>query len=105
MCYALYACREKLALRHFDIKLLNFFVARGLSIVTDDAQRSALEAEGGATVLLRVGFGEHVFAVPLSASGLSVVKLADFGTSAVGAGGLGNPIDAQQVRQHGTACC
>ena len=41
-------------------------------------------------VRLRIGFGEHIFTVPLSAYGQSVVKLADFGTSAVGAAALGN---------------
>jgi hypothetical protein len=36
MCYAVYACREKLAIRHFDIKLLNFFVTTGKSLLTEE---------------------------------------------------------------------
>ena len=49
-----------------------------------------------AMVRLRIGFGEHIFTIPVSAYGQSVVKLADFGTSAVGAAALGDPIDTQQ---------
>ena len=33
MCFALYCCRDQLALRHFDIKLLNFMVAQGNSLL------------------------------------------------------------------------
>ena len=32
MCFSLYACRDKLSLRHFDVKLLNFFVTDGRSL-------------------------------------------------------------------------
>ena len=94
MCYALYACREKLALRHFDVKLLNFFVTNGAALLPPAHQHRA--RQHAAEVHLHVGFGEHVFAVPLSGPGLSVVKLADFGTSAVGGAALGDPIGAPQ---------
>ena len=41
MCYALYACREKLALRHFDVKLLNFFVTHGAALLPPAQQHRA----------------------------------------------------------------
>ncbi len=44
-----------------------------------------------------VGFGPHKYCLPLQLAGMELVKLADFGTSAVGAGGLGEPITVQQV--------
>ena len=50
MFYALYACREKLALRHFDIKLLNFFVTKGLATLTNQ-QIQALQSTLGANGL------------------------------------------------------
>ena len=49
MFYALYACREKLALRHFDIKLLNFFVTKGLAVLSNQQMQtlqSTLEGNG-----------------------------------------------------------
>ena len=127
--FAFYAGREKLSLRHFDVKLLNFFVSNGscllsnsqkeeydkISVNNNNNNNNNLNNENnnnnnennnnnndnnntGDIVRMRVGFGDHVFALPLQTSSLSVVKLADFGTSAVGAAGLGDSVTAQQVR-------
>ena len=126
--FAFYAGREKLCLRHFDVKLLNFFVSNG-SCLLSNSQKEEYDKisinnnnndnnnndsnnnnnynnennnnennNTGDIVRMRVGFGDHVFALPLQTSSLSVVKLADFGTSAVGAAGLGDSVTAQQVR-------
>lgn len=40
MCFSLYACRDKLCLRHFDVKLLNFFVTDGRSLARCSEQVS-----------------------------------------------------------------
>lgn len=40
MCFSLYACRDKLCLRHFDVKLLNFFVTDGRSLASCGEQVS-----------------------------------------------------------------
>ena len=107
--FAFYAGREKLCLRHFDVKLLNFFVSNGSCLLSNsqkeeyDRMTSNNNDESnsyyntGDNVKMRVGFGDHVFALSLQTSSLSVVKLADFGTSAVGAAGLGDSVSAQQV--------
>jgi serine/threonine protein kinase len=47
-------------------------------------------------VALRIGFGQHVFRLPLKDGTNSLVKLADFGTSVIGNGGLGDPITIRQ---------
>lgn len=145
--FAFYAGREKLCLRHFDVKLLNFFVSDGSCLLShtqkeeydktivnnnrsnnsnndesntnddnnnnnnninnnnsnninnnDNNNNSNTHTHNSETVKMRVGFGDHVFSLPLQISSLSVVKLADFGTSAVGAAGLGESVTAQQVR-------
>ncbi len=36
MFYSLYSCREKLSLRHYDIKLLNFFVTLGTALLPEN---------------------------------------------------------------------
>ena len=121
--FAFYAGREKLCLRHFDVKLLNFFVSDGSCLLPhtqkDEYDKTMINnnnnnnsnnennnnndnknnnTHNSDTVKMRVGFGDHVFSLPLQISSLSVVKLADFGTSAVGAAGLGESVTAQQVR-------
>ena len=55
--YAMYACREKLALRHFDVKLLNFFVTKGLAILSPQ-QLSTLQTTLGVNVLSDLSAGE-----------------------------------------------
>lgn len=108
MCYALYSCREQLQLRHYDIKLLNFFCTNGsgvlptdMRIICDyrrlqspfqDFRQDLVEA----TVECRIWFGHRAYSLPLRISSKCLVKLADFGTSVIGAGGLGDPITVQQ---------
>lgn len=101
MLYALYTCREKLSLRHFDIKLLNFFVTTGSSLISADGRsdhfRTASESVfGKATIPLEIGFGNRIFDIPCRHDELDVVKLADFGTSVIGAGMLGDRIGVNQ---------
>lgn len=77
MMFALYAARESVSLRHYDIKLLNFFLSKGQE--------------------MNVGFGKHLYHIPCSAVEPSIIKLADFGTSVIGSRSLANPITMQQV--------
>jgi len=106
MCFALYSCREQLSLRHFDVKLLNFLVTSGCTLMPPDI--AALEARRACSPFeafrdptdnvleMCVGFGHNVYCLPLFTASKDLVKLADFGTSVVGAGGLGDPITVQQ---------
>jgi serine/threonine protein kinase len=98
MCFAMYACREQLQLRHHDVKLLNFFATDAAALRCGRAlPRTTSPASGGDSSdnVLRIGFGAHIYALPLGSSDFSVAKLADFGTSVVGAGSLGDPIMLQ----------
>lgn len=98
MCFSLYACREKLCMRHFDIKLLNFFVTTADILHYSPSAAKQAPAVGKGTTNLQIGLGAHVYNLPLQANSLSLIKLADFGTSAVGTMGLGDCITMQQVR-------
>lgn len=93
MCYSLYCARDKLALRHFDVKLLNFFVCKGEALLQDDP---CAQLSHSPMVELRVGLGQHVYFVPLRRDGLELVKLADFGTSEMGLSGLCQPVTVNQ---------
>ncbi|CAM9880328.1 unnamed protein product, partial [Laminaria digitata] len=79
MAFALYAGRSELSLRHFDVKLLNFFVG--------DASRALGGAGGGRGegdgVTLRYGLGQEVVELCLPRDRAFLVKLADFGTADV----------------------
>lgn len=90
MFFALYACREKLCLRHFDLKLLNFFV-------TDCADMKAAAPTTNVPKVMSIGFGEQIFFIPLLPNEMKLIKLADFGTSMIGVGSIGDPIGANQV--------
>jgi serine/threonine protein kinase len=105
MFFAMYAARESLALRHYDIKLLNFFA-------TNDVDSSLLPSSSSPAVTgsttspdavpssapqMVVGFGKHLFRIDGAASHRpGIVKMADFGTSTVGSETLGTPITVQQ---------
>lgn len=98
MCFALYTCREKLSLRHFDIKLLNFLATRGSSVLPSASQGNRnSSADAAALTDLQVGFGKHVYSLPVRANENSIVKLADFGTSIIGEMCLGDNINKMQV--------
>lgn len=91
MCYALYSVRECFAMRHYDIKLLNFFL-------------TSPDGLGDGVQGVVVGFADHLYNLPLymrvqdnTTSPTAIVKLADFGTSLAGQEALGSPITVQQV--------
>lgn len=59
MAFALYSGRAELSLRHFDVKLLNFFVGDGVRLLEEDrARKGEVPGEGGVT--LRYGLGQEV---------------------------------------------
>lgn len=90
MCYALFVARDCFALRHYDIKLLNFFLTSANDLLTDKAVDNVL-----------IGLGPNIYSLPVhhnctNSSTASIVKLADFGTSALGPELIGKPITVQQ---------
>jgi serine/threonine protein kinase len=135
MFFAMYSGREQLCLRHFDLKLLNFFVSSGMmaicrfnshralliiymciylclgSALLPDKVRNVYEAandgraqspflafQDEAVVRMHVYFGDIEFLLPISANGLELIKMSDFGTSVVGPNCMGEPITIQQVK-------
>ena len=86
MCFALYAARDTHAMRHYDVKLLNFLLAdfghhdnhassssSSSSVLQENRQRQRGGGKGGkrggssssSTVAVRYGLGPHVYRLPL----------------------------------------
>lgn len=103
LAYGLYAARERLYLRHYDVKLLNVLLKPAADVVAGMlAGAGDAAAEDGVEVLnLRYGFGEHVYQVPLSTvrgtgnGGGYVAKWADYGTADTSADTLGRGLAVQ----------
>ena len=97
MCFSLYSCRERLSMRHYDIKLLNFFCTSAASLPMNTGPFGSCARR----THLRIGFGEHQYYLPLHYGcddiSADIVKLADFGTSVLGSNTLGCPIGVHQV--------
>ena len=77
LAFSLYAAAEKFSLKHYDLKLLNVFIEN---------------SHNNVDLVLRYGFGAHVFAVRMPPEFSYIVKLADFGTSNISALSNGLPI-------------
>ena len=101
MCFSLYACRERIAMRHYDIKLLNFFCTDRLSVSSNAADIVSKSGSTDLCTTLHFGFGDSIFNISIGTADNvdrpDVVKLADFGTSIIGVDSLGSPIGVQQV--------
>lgn len=106
MCFSLFVCRDQLSLRHYDIKLLNFFLTNYTAITNIESvgqQHDRLESKPNTdvdTLVMNIYFGAYVFSIPLDKRQhhCGIVKLADFGTSSIGTMSLGCPITVNQVR-------
>ena len=102
MFFSLYAAREQLCLRHYDIKLLNFFLTDYTSLLNSSVRHEQHEDRDAATsggsseecLAVTYGFGRHNFVIPLlkNRPHAGLLKLADFGTCSVGSASLGRPI-------------
>lgn len=112
LCYALYVCREKMALVHYDLKLLNclYLLADNTSSMTVEEMKSKKNgkyiskashiAGSQSDIEMKIGFEDRMYSIPLSSSLHStcgIVKLIDFGTSVMHNTNLGKPIQIQQV--------
>ncbi len=102
MCYALYSCRVELDLRHYDIKLLNFFATNGLSLFSHSSSayraltRPGLTIDQDKFINIRVGLGPSIYSLIINSQNNELIKLADFGTSYIGMKGLGQCITIEQ---------
>lgn len=88
MAFALFVAGRQLEMKHYDIKLLNFFLQSAL----DDSTPEYLHPH----VVLRYGVGSSVFRLRMPPSTALVVKLADYGTSVLRSDCDGQPISIGQ---------
>ena len=79
MAFALHAAADRFSLKHYDVKLLNFFLQTFPKV---DSKYT----------FLRYGLGSHVFTLRMSTSRALVAKLADYGTANVQAESNGQPV-------------
>lgn len=83
MAFSLHAAADRFSLKHYDVKLLNFFL-----------QGVKTEKEGN--VIMRYGVGEHTFALKSQRGKGIIAKLADYGTANVDSGSSGQPVTIAQ---------
>mmetsp|Transcript_25409 Transcript_25409/g.52610 ORF Transcript_25409/g.52610 Transcript_25409/m.52610 type:complete len:1640 (-) Transcript_25409:224-5143(-) len=74
MAFALHVAGDRYGLKHYDVKLLNFFL-RSANEPGSDA------VEDRPHTVLRYGLGSHVFRLRMHPSRAFFAKLADYGTS------------------------
>jgi len=96
MVFALYAGRERLSMRHYDIKLLNYLLQPAADAAAAAATTDPAAATAAAGVSLRYAFAgaEYAIDLPAGEAGAAVAKLADFGTADVRPATLGGPLKA-----------
>ena len=90
MLFAVQAAQRELSLRHYDLKLLNFFLAAPPRAPATHAHAHATHA------VMRYGVGGRLLELQLPADEPSLVVLADFGTADIAPETLGQPITDQQ---------
>ena len=88
MAFALHVAGDKLGMKHYDVKLLNFFLQSAL----DDSTPEDIHPD----VVLRYGIGSSVFRFRMTPSTAFIVKLADYGTSVLRSDSDGQPISIGQ---------
>lgn len=73
MAFALHVVADRFSLKHYDVKLLNFF----LQSVTDPT----IAIKDHPNVVLRYGVGLNIFRLRMHPSVAVIAKLADYGTA------------------------
>ena len=91
MLFSVLASQRELSLRHYDLKLLNFFLA-----APPRAPAAAAHAGHAAHATMRYGVGGRLLELRLPCDEPSLVVLADFGTADIAPETLGRPISEQQ---------
>jgi len=84
MAYALHTAAIKFSLKHYDVKLLNFFI------------QSLHSKQSGMTVL-RYRLGDRIFALTNEHGRGYLAKLADYGTANIDAATNGQPVTLAQI--------
>lgn len=104
MCFSIYAARERLGFRHYDIKLLNFLLKPAAAVAEEvrgaglgeRRTGSAAETAGRPRSLhVRYSLGTLQFVCRLSCTDDFLVKLADYGTADTRDWTFGRPVKPQ----------
>ena len=88
MAFSLHVASDRFGLKHYDVKLLNFFLQSALD--------PTLAADNHPDVVLRYGVGSHVFRLRMGCNNALIVKLADYGTSVLRSKADGQPVSLGQ---------
>ena len=95
MSFALHAAADRYSMKHYDVKLLNFFLQSA-----DDANANgngdATDGTRHPDTVLRYGIGSSVFGLRMSTSRALIAKLADYGTANIRPESNGQPVTIGQ---------
>ncbi|KAL7493359.1 hypothetical protein ACHAWT_002422 [Skeletonema menzelii] len=88
MAFSLHVASDRFGLKHYDVKLLNFFLQSALD--------PSIAVDSHPNVVLRYGVGSHVFRLRMDPSNAHIAKLADYGTSVLRSNADGQPVSLGQ---------
>lgn len=88
MAFSLHVASDRFGLKHYDVKLLNFFLQSALD--------PSIEVGSHPNVVLRYGVGSHVFRLRMDPNNAHIAKLADYGTSVLRSNADGQPVSLGQ---------
>jgi len=88
MAFALHVAGDRFGLKHYDVKLLNFFLQSARDPTITDKEHPH--------VVLRYGVGSHIFRLRMHATSAHIAKLADYGTSVTRTDTDGQPVSIGQ---------
>ena len=88
MAFSLHVASDRFGLKHYDVKLLNFFLQSALD--------PSIAVDSHPNVVLRYGVGSHVFRLRMDPKNAHIAKLADYGTSVLRSNADGQPVSLGQ---------
>ena len=88
MAFSLHVASDRFGLKHYDVKLLNFFLQSALD--------PSIAVDSHPNVVLRYGVGSHVFRLRMDPNNAHIAKLADYGTSVLRSNADGQPVSLGQ---------
>ena len=88
MAFSLHVASDRFGLKHYDVKLLNFFLQSALD--------PSIAVDSHPNVVLRYGVGSHIFRLRMDPNNAHIAKLADYGTSVLRSNADGQPVSLGQ---------
>ena len=88
MAFGLYSAQHQFGLKHYDVKLLNFFL--------QNANEKNIDIKKHPFTVLRYGIGSHTFNLRMPSCRAMIAKLADYGTADMQPESNGQPVTIAQ---------